>query len=114
MCGFWVFVVFVVVVCFFWFFSYFYLPKRANKVTNNTPGMKEDAGAAVALYKEAAGLGDPHGMVRLGRSVWQNLGGLTRDRGTAQGLIDKGSEMLRARIDSGKREHWTDWTDWTN
>lgn len=61
-------------------------------------GVKEDPKRALSLYEKAAKLGDPHGMVRLGRA--QHAQGL--DKTTAKALIDKGCALLQAAVDSGK------------
>lgn len=61
-------------------------------------GVKEDAKKAHSLYEKATKLGDPWGMVRLGRSQYSQ----GQDKAKAKQLILKGNAMLQSIVDSGK------------
>lgn len=62
-------------------------------------GLKPDLERAAVCYLTSHAMGDPHGTVRLGRSLWEGLkGALEQDRARVPALLDSGLAELRARV----------------
>lgn len=65
-------------------------------------GVAKDESVAVKCYTQAAHMGDPHGMVRLGRATWEGLSGLKKDAKRAEELISSGKLGLELIVDEEK------------
>lgn len=63
-------------------------------------GVGECLERAFICYKASVAMGDPHGMVRLGRVLWELKDETEKAKSPA--LIEEGMNLLRSRVDAGQ------------